>query len=475
MTRWHLQHKAFGNKPWAVQAEAMRRAAGRPRFGQFLQQGLGKTALTLNEYVDFEDVDLNVVIAPNSFKADWPLALDEWGLGFMQGGMWPSDPLPFNWESGVYSIAHETLRGSQRARNELIDLFKHRRCMLTFDESTGIKNPESGLARYVNGALVKEAKYVRLLNGTPLVQNVMDYYPQLRALGALQGHNPVNFRNRFAVMGGYMGKQITGVIPEREAELGEILDGVSFRALKKDWRKDLPPQVEQFVHLEMTDRQRAHYMTMMEEFYAAVSDDDVVVADMVLIQMDKLRQISGCILIDGDKTHRLEELDKNPKLNAICDIVDTGVGKAIVPHFYRATGEMIFDAMTQAGYRPARIKGGMKPEEIVEQKRMFNDDSDCRVLVGQQDQTSRGHTLLGKPGRDRCNKIIYYENSFSLYQRLQMNDRNHRGEQDETCNIYDLVTSPMDQIAIDILKGKHELADRMDDIVKAVREAKRGK
>lgn len=435
----------------------------------FLQQGLGKTALTLNEYIDSEDVDLNIVLAPNSFCGDWPLAPKEWGLGFLQTGRWPNDPLPYDWESGVYAIGHETIRGSKRAKDELLDLFKRRRCMLTFDESTGIKNPEAGITRYVLGSLVKEAKRVRLLNGTPLVQNVMDLYPQLRALGALQGHNPVNFRNRFAVMGGYMGKQITGIIPEREAELGQILDSVSFRALKKDWRKDLPPQVEQFVHLEMTDRQRSHYQTMMEEFYAAISDEDVVVADMVLIQMDKLRQISGCILLDNGKVHRLETLEDNPKLRAIRDIVDNGIGKAIVVHFYKETGEMIFQAMQEAGYKPARIKGGMKPDEIVEQKRMFNDDSECRVLVGQQDQTSRGHTLLGKPGKDRCAKIIYYENSFSLYQRLQMNDRNHRGEQDETCNIYDLVTSPMDQICIDILKNKHELADRMDDIVAAVR------
>lgn len=478
MTRWHLKHKRFGAKPWAVQAEAMKRAAGRKRFGQFLQQGLGKTALDINEFIDVEDADLNIVLAPNSFVGDWPLAPEEWGVGFLKTGMWGHDPLPFDWDCGLYAIGHETLRGSKRARDELLRLFQTRRCMLTFDESSGIKNPESGLARYCLGALSKEAKYVRLLNGTPMVQNVMDYYPQLRMLGELQGHNPVNFKNRFSVQGGYMGKQTIGINPDHEAELGGILDGCSFRALKKDWRKDMPPQVQQYVHTEMTDRQRAHYQTMMEEFYVMIDgQDDAIIADMVMVQMDKLRQISSCMVMDRvDKqrvVHWIEPPENNPKLKAALDIHSNGIGKSIIVHFYVASGEMLIGACRKEGLNPAWIQGGMKPAEIVEQKRKFNDDPSCRTLIGQQDQTSRGHTLLGQPGKDRCNKIIYYENSFSLLQRSQMNDRNHRGEQDETCNIYDPITSPMDQIAVDILEGKQELADRMDDIVKAIRETKR--
>ena len=81
-----------------------------------------------------------------------------------------------------------------------------------------------------------------------------------------------------------------------------------------------------------------------------------------------------------------------------------------------------------------------------------------------------GHTLLGQKGRDRCASTCFFENSFSLRDRLQMRDRNHRGSQDEPCSYYDLITSPMDQAVVDALSGKKAQADMVDAVIKTVRE-----
>lgn len=465
--RWHLNHERFGNKPWAVQAEAMRRAEGKMRFGHLLQQGLGKTALTLNEFIDAPDVDVLLVLAPNSFVRDWPLAPAEWGLGFLRTGMWPNDPLPYDdTEPSLYAIGHETLRGSERARLSIEKLVRSRRCMVVIDESTGIKNPQSVLAKWCI-KLVKDAVMVRILNGTPLVQNVMDYYPQLRVLGELNGVNPYQFRNKYAVMGGFMGRQIKGI--KNEEELGALLDRCTFRALKSDWRKDLPPQIPVPVHLEMTKEQQVHYDTMCEDFYAEIGDDGLVTAEMVITQRNKLQQISSCMLMDGDKVHWLCPPAKNPKLRAILDLFDAGNCKAIVTYLYKASGEMLAEELYKAKLEPAWIRGGMKPNEIVAEKDRFNNDATCRVLVGQIDQTSRGHTLLGQVGKDRCDRIFFYENSLSLMHRLQMQDRNHRGEQDQTTYLYDFISSPVEELNIAILTGKLTLADGMDKIVAEIR------
>jgi hypothetical protein len=91
----------------------MKRSAGRDRYGFYLEMGLGKSALTLNEFVDRDDVDLCIVIAPQSFKLSWPAFVQEYGLGFLRSGYWPRDPLPFNWETGVYSINYEAVSRSQ--------------------------------------------------------------------------------------------------------------------------------------------------------------------------------------------------------------------------------------------------------------------------------------------------------------------------------------------------------------------------
>lgn len=479
MTAWHLRHAAHGDKPWAVQAEALRRADGRDRYGYFLEQGLGKTALTLNEYVDRDDIDLCIIIAPQSFKLDWPLAPEEWGVGFLRAGAWPRDPLPYDWEHGIYALNYEAISRS-RAKEPVLKLLEQRRCMLVIDESKALGNPGSGFTKSVI-ELAKRAKVVRELNGTPITQNVMDYYGQLRALGELNGWNPVAFRNRFAVLGGFMGKQIMPEFKNGD-ELARILDRCSFRALKSDWRKDLPEKTYSTVHLEMTSEQLSRYRTMMEEFYALVDDDGAMItAELVLTQMDKLRQISSGILIESwldensrrrSKTHVFLEPKVNPKLKAVLELVGEQ-GKAIIVYHYVESGKVLLNALHKAGLEPAVIRGGMDTADIVTSKQRFNTDPACRVIIGQTQAIALGHTLLGQPGKDRCNKVIFYENSYSLYYRLQVEDRNHRGEQDQMCSVIDLITSPMDEATTRILTSKREMAQSMDEIVAAVRAEKR--
>lgn len=431
--------------------------------------GMGKTAIALNEYVSRDDVDLCVVVSPQSFKADWKLAADEWGVGYLNSGMWPHDPLPFTWKQGIYAVNYEAVSRS-KAKEPLQKLLSERRCMLVVDESSALKNPTSGFTKSVI-ELCKRAKVVRLLNGTPMTQSPMDLFGQLRALGELNGWNSVSYRNRFAVLGGYMGKQIMPEVKNGE-ELAGILDGCSFRALKSDWRKDLPPKSYVPVHVELTDVQRRHYSTMMEEFYTLVGNDEVI-AEMVITQMLKLQQISSGFLLDGKKVVRVVEPKDNPKLRAVLEIAGNTYGKTIVVHHYRAAGELLMEAMTRADLNPARIQGGMKAHEIIEQKRKFNDDPMCRVLVGQEHATALGHTLLGQPGQDRCTRMVFFENSFSLYYRSQIEDRIHRGEQDLLCSYYDVVCSPVEEATIKILTAKKDMAASLDEIIKAVYLTKR--
>jgi|HubBroStandDraft_3_1064219.scaffolds.fasta_scaffold01536_5 SNF2 family DNA or RNA helicase len=446
----------------------MRRGKGQAKFGMWLEQGLGKTALTLNEFVESDDTDINLVIAPNSFKNDWALAPGEWGVPWMPTGYWPKYPLPFDKEYCQYAINYEAVREKDTLK-QLIRLFEQRRCMLTIDESTAIKNPGTSTFRAVL-ELAKRAKMVRELNGTPLTQDVRDYYGQLRVLGQLNGMEPTVFRNKFAEMGGYFNKQVTGT--RNQEELARILDACTFRALKKDWRADLPPKTYVPVHLEMSKRQIQHYSTMMEEFYALIEGEEITV-DIILAQMGKLRQISSCVLLDHGKYHFFEEPKANPKLRATLDIVATSPGKVIVSHFYKPCGELLMEALIKEGLKPAQIKGGMTPPAVTEQKRKFNDDPECRVLVGQQGATARGHTLIGQEGRNRCSTMIFYENDFSYYWRAQMEDRNHRGAQDMPCTVYDLLVSPMCAITVDALTRKKDLAAEMDRIVAEVRKARR--
>lgn len=471
MVEWHLNHVRHGNKPWKVQEAAAeaRIASGRAKFGYWLEQGLGKTALTLNDFILAEDCNLGIVVCPNSFKGDWVIAPEEWGVDWIGANMWPNVAIdgivPFKY---LFVINYESARRGFDSYKMLEAAMKRQNVFLVVDESSFIKNHTSEQSLSVRD-LAKLARHVRLLNGTPQTQSVRDWYPQLRCLGECNGMEPTVFRNRYGKKGGYMGRQIVGINEERAEELAGIIATCSFRALKAEWRPELPPQIDCPVHLEMNPVQRQHYDEMMEEFFTMV-DDLEVPARMVLTQMDKLRQISSCLAMHKGEIRTIGKPKDNPKLQALKDLIESGTGKWIVVYHYKASGQLLQAELDK--YKPRILTGQMTPGDLMHEKAMFNEETDYRGIICQESAACMGHTLIGGEGDDRCTRMFFYENSFSLRDRLQMRDRNHRGEQDQTCLYYDFITSPMERKVVDALIRKHTQAQMIDDVVKAVKERK---
>lgn len=479
MIPWYVKHAVHGDQPWAVQREALNRSEGKAKYGYFLQQGLGKTPLILNDFLHYADASLMLVVAPQSFKLDWLVEADAWGISKeLMGkdwttGFWPRDPIPFDADKpGIYSINYEAVSRSS-AKDQLVRLMDERPVFLTIDESAAIKNNGTGFSKSVV-QLAHRAMMVREANGTPLVQNVMDYYPQLRALGEFHGWTSHQFKSRYAKLGGFMGKVVQREEIKNKEELYAVLDRCSFRALKKDWRADMPDQIDIPLHLEMTERQLRHYREMMLDFYTMVNDMEVT-AQLILTQMMRLQQISSCLAsTDASKWVMFEEAKDNPKLQATYDIMDSAPGKTIVVHVFKPSGALLRNEMEAKGLRPAVIRGGLTPEQIIEEKRRFNEDPDCRVLIAQQSAAFRGHTLLGDVNSEKnsCHRMVFYESSFSYYEYSQIRDRIHRGDASFDCRYYQLRTSPADDHIYDTLASKQDMADTMDKAVAAIRSGK---
>ena len=105
----------------------------------------------------------------------------------------------------------------------------------------------------------------------------------------------------------------------------------------------------------------------------------------------------------------------------------------------------------------------MKPEEIAAQKDRFNNDPDCRILLGQCESTKYGHTLLGGDvDADHCSTMIFFENSYSLDTRTQVEDRIHRrGQRGENVLYIDLAGTELDRRVVKALQQKQDLYDHV--------------
>lgn len=456
---------------FAVQLEARKRAAGRSGYAYFMEQGLGKTGTTITEFLDeleAKRVDFLFVICPNSLKSTWEEEIKEW-TSELTVKTWPEyDPRKSRDQPHVFLMNFEAL--IQSGFEAAMKFLQSGRVMLVLDESHKIKTHTAQTTKKTL-LLTKYAVKRRILTGTPLGQNVMDLWPQLRFIGELDGVNPFAFRNHFAIMGGYMGKQVTGF--KNEAELHKLLDSCSFRALKKDWLKDLPEKLPAVTRdVQMTAEQLMTYQEMKDDFYTMVQRHEIS-ADQVINQMERLAQIGRGFLYDENgKAIELVKPELNPCYKELMAIREQVLGKVIIVTVHRYATEMLMGLMPNAAFIIKEDNMKKLGTTLEAQKARFNGDKNCREIILQISVGALGHTLLGGPGDDRCSTTIFYENSYNLIDRKQGEDRNHRIGQDKGVSYFDLAASPIDRKVIRALQRKEEIVKAIVDAVKAEHGAK---
>jgi len=141
---------------------------------------------------------------------------------------------------------------------------------------------------------------------------------------------------------------------------------------------------------------------------------------------------------------------KLPKLERLKEILSEEVpGKVVIPYHYSESGDLMLSEL--AAYNPAVIRSAewMKSNgrDADSEKARFNGSKECRVILLQISAGKYGHDLSGVGG-DRCATMVFYENTYSLDDRGQIEMRNTAAFQDWT-NVYlDFVSSPVEMQAI---------------------------
>lgn len=445
-----------------VQNAALAFAEGKRGVGYFIEMGLGKTLLALEEFrrqVAARAVTRLIVVAPNSFKSGWCDEIEKHGFSLDAHVFVSGAKSNDKWLGGRYLappvlvINYEAIR-SAAVQAKLRDWMRVKPTMLVLDESIQIKTHDS-LQTKAALALALEAKVVRLLTGRPQSQGPHDLYPQLKAIGLCRDQKFWAFRNTYCQMGGWEMKQVVGA--KNAVQLASIMAPVVFQAKKADWLPDLPRKDYSIRSYEMSGEQAEQYAQMRDEFLLEL-ENEVVAVDVAVAKYEKLAQIQcGFILNDDGAARELVQAEKNPRLQVLLDLVEEVVGKTVIIYRHRYAHDIL---TLYSGFdQPAYIRGGMKPEEIAAQKERFNCDPDCRIMLGQCDAIKYGHTLLGgEEARNHCSTMIFFESSYSLDTRTQDEDRIHRrGQRGENCLYIDLSGSDLDKRVVRALQKKEDL------------------
>jgi len=484
----------WGTKPFEHQEKAFALSRDQENFALLMEMGTGKTKVLIDTAVwnyARSRIDAVLVICPNSVKSVWPEEIQKhtpvWSkantvvysagmkaavrhdledmlVGACGGGL---DWLIMNVE------AFSSARGGDLATRFLAS----HTGMIAIDEATRIKTPG---AKRTKSILKLRTKAVmrRILSGLIVTNSPLDVFGPFKFLDVmiLGFQSFYAFRNHFALMGGWNGKEV--IAYSHLDELQGLIDAASYRVLKRDCL-DLPPKVYQKHIVELGQEQRRVYNAMRDEMVAELNDAEHVSVTMVLVQMLRLQQIVGGFvggvtltkpdLVTTEAGFQVEQqgpskatpiAGANPKLQALIEIANDTSGKIIVWSRFRAEIDLIVNSLRKefGGATVVPFHGGISPDERTENRQRFQDpDSGVRFFVGNQAAGGLGITLTA------ASTVVYFSNSFSLEDRLQSEDRPHRIGQWNTVTYIDLLAKDtLDTKKIIVsLRNKQTLANKV--------------
>ena len=153
----------------------------------------------------------------------------------------------------------------------------------------------------------------------------------------------------------------------------------------------------------------------------------------------------------------VQEVESN-RLNELMSILEETEGKAIIwANYQRDVAQIIEHIEKKYGEGSIVDYYGLTPQEDRQDNiRKFQNDSNCRFLIGTPQTGGYGITLT------QANTVIYYSNGYDLEKRLQSEDRAHRIGQKKTVTYVDLICEDtVDEKIVKALRDKINIASEV--------------
>jgi SNF2 family DNA or RNA helicase len=279
--------------------------------------------------------------------------------------------------------------------------------LIIADESHRLKAP-GGKASLAFKRLRSHARCRLALTGTPLPHSPLDAYAQFRFLNqTIFGPSFAAFRQKYAVMGGFQRKQVTGF--QHLDELEALMKTLTFRVSKDVL--DLPPETHVTYECELSPEALRVYRDLEEDFIAEVRDGRVTAAN-AMVKLLRLQQVAGgWVKTDDGQYHRVDSAKQKLLADTLEDI---GPNEPVVAFCrFHADLDAVHEAAKAAGYLSLELSG--RRDEL-----KFWQDGQAQVLAVQISAGGVGVDLT------RARYSIYYSLSFSLGEYDQALSRVHR-------------------------------------------------
>ena len=466
----------YKTEPYEHQLETLARSAHKNLFALFLEMGLGKSKILLdNTAMLFEQGKISglLIVSPKGNLRNWdvheinkhlPDRIERnvlvWQPNHTQQWIKDYERMVKEDSEGALNIFLVNVEAfaTPKACKFVEEFLVTHDAMMAIDESTTIKNPKAKRTKHLI-KLAPLADYRRILTGFPITKAPLDLYSQCYFLSPnLLGFSSYYaFSARYAItqarrMGSHSFQQIVGF--QKLSELQESIKDFSIRKRKEECL-DLPEKVYVKRYVELTTEQKQAYGTMKQKALM-VLNEEVFSTMNALTQIMRLQQVvAGSLRNEEGETILL----KNNRIRAVLDLLEETSGKVVIFAIFQTDIQELERAIAEKfGKKSVASYYGKTPQNDRQKTiDMFQDpDSELRYFVSNPQTGGRGITLT------EASTMIYYSNSYDLELRVQSEDRIHRIGQDKSCTYIDLVSkNTVDEKILQNLLSKVKISNEV--------------
>ena len=428
------------------------------------EMGLGKTLQALMIAYQYHKIDWPcLVICPSSIRFVWREQIGRWLAGLI-------DPVT---DVQIITKGKDTVSPTAKiviAPYSLLEPNPHLHMgankkpfsTVICDESHYIKDPSSKRSKAVF-SILKKAKRVVLLSGTPSMNNAEEMFAQIVPLLPLAKKPSLNeFRARFCVKSvhnfkGYPLVKWSGA--QHREELNALLvKAVMIRRMKAEVLTQLPDKIRHRVELDCSSSVYAKQVQLMTQKWLERSKGGTSVGSSSSdwgVETMELWRLTGQTKIDALRTYLAELFQGNTDLKFIL----------FAHHKFVMDGleDVLVKELPPGGYM--RIDGSVAQEVRAQRVGTFQNDPNCRVALLSVTSCSEGITLTA------ANIVIFCEMYWVPGLLEQAEARAHRVGQKDCVMCYYLVLkdSPDDVILNLLEKKKKDTSVILDGVEQGMR------
>ena len=316
--------------------------------------------------------------------------------------------------------------------------------MILFDECHKAKSVS---AQQSKGLQKLTAKYKVAMTGTLLTNNPLDAYVPLKWLG-IENSTATNFKYYYCVFGGYFDNEIVGY--KNTDVLKDQLSKYSLRRTKD--LLDLPPKTVIQEYVTMEDKQSTFYSNIVDGIVDQVDKVHLNPAN-ILSLTTRLRQATVAPWVLSSEEIPSAKVDR--AIDLVEEIIDNG-DKVIVFSVFKDPLNQLYTKLMK--FNPVLVTGDVSDQEVEINKKKFQDDINCKVMLATSQKAGTGFTLTA------ASYAIFLDVPWTAAEFAQAQDRIHRIGANKSVFIYELITKDtIDERVHEIVKTKEAISDFIID------------